>query len=279
MAMQNYDPRTVASFGKEWATYDQSTLPADARTEQRFREYFDIFPWDRLPDRAVGADVGCGSGRWALRVAPRVGTLHCIDASPEALEVARRNLSGHTNCILHHASVGAVPLEPGSLDFCYSLGVLHHVPDTAAAIRNCADLLKPGAPLLLYLYYALDQRPWWFRGIWRGTDLVRRGIARLPFGPRRALTEVIAVAVYWPMARTLQDTRTNFGFDTQGLPLSWYGDKSLYVMRTNAFDRFATPLEQRFSRAQIAAMMRAAGLEKIHFSEYPPFWCSVGQKV
>jgi len=33
-----------------------------------------------------------------------------------------------------------------------ALGVLHSVPDTAAAIRSCAALLKPGAPLLLYLY-------------------------------------------------------------------------------------------------------------------------------
>ena len=277
MDMQNFDPRTVVSFGQEWSTYDQSGLPADFKTEQRFNEYFDIFPWGDLPDRAVGADVGCGSGRWAVRVAPRVDTLHCIDASAEALEVARRNLSSQVNCILHHASVGAMPLAPGSLDFCYSLGVLHHVPDTPAAIQNCAALLKPGAPFLLYLYYALDQRPWWYRGIWRASDLVRRGIAALPFAPKRGLTEIIAVSVYWPMARLCR-VLTRMGLETKHLPLSWYSDKSLYVMRTNAFDRFATPLEQRFSRSQIATMMRAAGLEDIRFSESPPFWCAVGRK-
>lgn len=40
----------------------------------------------------------------------------------------------------------------------YFLGVLHHVPDTQAAIRSCVGLLKPGAPLLLYFYYAFDNR-------------------------------------------------------------------------------------------------------------------------
>ncbi len=277
MELRNLDIRTVASFGQEWSTYDQSTLPQDAKTEQRFQEYFAIFPWDGLPDHAVGADVGCGSGRWAVRVAPRVGTLHCIDASADALEVARRNLVGQPNCMLHHASVGAMPLAPRSLDFCYSLGVLHHVPDTQAAIRNCVDLLKPGSPFLLYLYYALDQRPWWYRGIWRGSDLVRRGIARLPFGPKRALTELIALSVYWPMARLCRGL-TALGIDASSLPLSWYSDKSLYIMRTNAFDRFATPLEQRFSKTQIATMMQAAGLEDIRFSENPPFWCAVGRR-
>ena len=278
MEMRNIDERTVSSFGQEWSTYDQSRLPDDEKTAQRFEEYFAIFPWASLPDQPVGADVGCGSGRGGLRVAPRVGALHCIDASQEALQVARRNLAGQPNCRFHHASVAAIPLPPGSMDFCYSLGVLHHIPDTMAGIEACAALLKPGAPFLLYLYYALDQRPPWFRAIWKGTDIVRRGIARLPFWPKRALTELIAVSVYWPVAR-ICGVLERLGPDPAGLPLSWYRDKSLYIMRTNAFDRFATPLEQRFSRVQIAAMMRKAGLEGIQFSENPPFWCAVGRRA
>ena len=56
-----------------------------------------------------------------------------------------------------------MPLAPGSMDFGYSLGVLHHVPDTLAGIKACAKALKPGAPFLVYLYYAFDNRPAWFR--------------------------------------------------------------------------------------------------------------------
>lgn len=278
MNMHNVDEKTVSSFGQEWSTYDQNRLPEDEKTAQRFEEYFAIFPWNLLPDDAVGADVGCGSGRWALRVAPKVGVLHCVDASREALMVARRNLAGQPNCTFHHASVADVPLPPGSMDFCYSLGVLHHIPDTMAGIEACVALLKPGAPFLVYLYYALDDRPWWFRGIWKGTDIVRRSIARLPFWPKRALTEVIAVTVYWPVARLCAAVE-RLGRNPAELPLSWYRDKSLYIMRTNAFDRFATPLEQRFSRAQIAEMMRKAGLENICFSENAPFWCAFGYRA
>jgi SAM-dependent methyltransferase len=115
----NVDAKTVRSFGQEWSTYDQHRLvDYEERTALRFDEYFAIFPWGSLPERPVGADVGCGSGRWALRVARRVGTLHCIDASADALEVARRNLTGVTNCEFHHASVAAMPIPKGSLDFC-----------------------------------------------------------------------------------------------------------------------------------------------------------------
>jgi SAM-dependent methyltransferase len=277
MNLRNLDERTVRSFGAQWSAYDQNRLSADERTARRFAEYFAIFPWDGLPEGAAGADVGCGSGRWALLVSPRVGTLHCIDASDEALAAAHRNLAGQPNCRFHHASVDAIPLPPGSMDFCYSLGVLHHVPDTMAGIEACVTLLKPGAPLLLYLYYALDDRPWWFRAIWKGADIVRRGISRLPVWLKRALTEMIALTVYWPIARFAALVE-RLGRNPAGLPLSWYRDKSFYTMRTNAFDRFATPREQRFSRAQIEAMMRKAGLDDIRFSDRPPFWCAVGRR-
>lgn len=277
MSMGNFDERTVRSFGAEWAHFDQSRMAHEAKTETRFNEYFGIFPWSSLPENAVGADVGCGSGRWAALVAPRVGQLHCLDASDEALGVARRNLSWAHNCTFHHASVDAMPLQPGSLDFCYSLGVLHHVPDTMSGIRSCVQLLKPGAPFLLYLYYALENRPLWFRAAWRGTDLVRRFIARLPFPLKLPVTNLIGLFVYWPLARFAALVE-RFGGDPSGLPLNWYRDKTLYTMRTNALDRFGTPIEHRFNRSQIEAMLREAGLVDIRFSDAQPFWCVLSRR-
>jgi SAM-dependent methyltransferase len=276
MVEANIDEKTVRSFGDEWSAYDQSQL-SDEESARRFDEYFSIFPWDNLPDGAVGADIGCGSGRWALRVAPRVGVLHCIDASGQALAVARRNLASQANCRFHQASVDAISLPPGSMDFCYSIGVLHHVPDTLAGIKACVALLKPGAPLLIYLYYALENRPWWFRAIWKSTDLLRRGIARLPFWPKRMVTEAIALVVYWPLAR-LCALIEYLGGDPAGLPLSYHRHDGFYTMRTDAHDRFGTRLEHRFSRAQIEAMMRKADLDDIRFAETEPFWCAVGRR-
>jgi hypothetical protein len=47
-------------------------------------------------------------------------------------------------------------------------------------------------------------------------------------------------------------------------------------MRTDALDRFGTRLEHRYTRDEIDRMMRAAGLERIAFSDQAPFWCAVG---
>lgn len=276
-AARNVDPRTVAGFGQEWAEYDQTGAPAD-ELRAIWEGYFRVFPWDALSPDARGFDLGCGSGRWARFVAPRVGRLHCIDASEQALSVARRNLAGQGNCDFHHASVDAIPLPDGSMDFGYSLGVLHHVPDTLAGIRSCVAKLKPGAPFLLYLYYAFDNRPAWFRGVWRMSEAVRTRVSRMPHRSKVRVTRAIAAGVYWPLARTA-GLLERAGMNVDAFPLSAYRALSLYTMRTDALDRFGTRLEQRFTRAQMEEMMRAAGLRDIRFNTDEAFWTAVGYRA
>lgn len=273
---RNLDSKTVEGFGDEWTRFDQRGLVEPER-EELFNRYFRIFPWQLLPAAAIGFDLGCGSGRWAALVAPRVHRLHCIDASAAAVDVARRNLASLSNCEFHVASVDHLPLKANSMDFGYSLGVLHHVPNTEAGIQACVDVLKPSAPFLLYLYYAFDNRPWWFRLLWRISDVGRQVISRLPVRLRYAISQVIAGIVYYPLARVSM-LLERVGFRVDYLPLSSYRSQSFYVMRTDALDRFGTKLEQRFTAAQIRQMMERAGLERITFSDSVPFWCAVGFK-
>lgn len=272
--MTNLDERTVQDFGKEWSRFDQSAL-SSAELMELFSQYFDIFPWDAISPSATGMDVGCGSGRWALQVAPRVGRLHCIDASALALDVARRNLSDQENCEFHLASVGAIPLKEASLDFGYCLGVLHHVPDPAAGLRACGEKLKPGAPFLVYLYYAFDNRPFWFKGLWRVSEFARAIISRMPTSMKVIITSAIAVLLYLPLAKIAR-LFERLGMDVQAFPLSYYRHRSIYTMRTDALDRFGTRLEKRFRREEVKALLEGAGFTQVEFSPHPPYWCAVG---
>jgi SAM-dependent methyltransferase len=275
-AAPNVDDRTVDGFGDEWSRFDQSALSEDELREL-FAKYFHIFEWQALPPHAVGFDAGCGSGRWARCVAPRVGTLHVVDASDRALAVAWRTLAAQSNVVFHHASIGALPLPAGGMDFGYSLGVLHHMPDTTEGLRACVSRLKPGAPFLLYLYYALDNKPAWYRMLWQASDAVRHVVSRLPMPARYAASQAAAGLVYWPLARTAA-VAERAGLSVGAFPLSFYRHQSFYTMRTDALDRFGTRLEQRFTREQMRKMMEAAGLERIRFSEQAPFWCAVGYR-
>ncbi|MEZ5503153.1 MAG: class I SAM-dependent methyltransferase [Halioglobus sp.] len=207
-------------------------------------------------------------------MAPRVGRLYCIDPGP-ALEIAKRNLAGIENVEFHRASVDSMPMADGSMDFGYSLGVIHHVPDPQSALNDCVRKLRTGAPFLVYLYYAFDNRPLWFRALWRLSDFLRRGICQLPYSLRYSASQCLALVVYLPLARTARVLET-IGFRVDSFPLSSYRRLSFYTMRTDALDRFGTRLEQRFTRAQIERMLARAGLRDIRFADHVPYWCAVG---
>jgi SAM-dependent methyltransferase len=272
---ENLDKDVVAGFGDEWSRFDQSALD-DAELRRMFENYFNIFPWDALRTDSVGFDLGCGSGRWAKLVAPRVGHLHLIDPS-EAIEIAKRNLRSAPNCTFHRAGVENIPLDDASCDFGYSLGVLHHIPDTEAGLRACVAKLKTGAPFLLYLYYRFDNKPAWFRALWKMSDVSRAAVSRFPHSGRYLASQILAASVYFPLARTAKILE-NIGIRVDNFPLSQYRDNSFYTMRTDALDRFGTRLERRFTKAEMKEMMERSGLERITFSE-TSFWTAVGYKA
>lgn len=266
----NADPATVKGFGQEWSTFTQGGMSDDERNEL-FGKYFSLIDWRKMPKRAL--DMGCGSGRWAVLAAPLVGELVAADASADALSVAQRNIQAG-NVSFVEATPETLPFPDGYFDLIFSLGVLHHVPDTHRAIRALGTKLNSGGTLLLYLYYAFDNRPLWFRALWKASDWLRRVISRLPFWLRYGISQVMAVCVYWPLARIAKYLPV-----PDSWPLSFYAHRSFYFMRTDALDRFGTRLEKRFTRIQITTMLESAGLTDIRFSESAPYWVCLARKL
>ncbi|MBT5400761.1 class I SAM-dependent methyltransferase [bacterium] len=275
---ENIDKVVVEEFGMEWSKFNQDGV-SEGELRDIFNDYFFIFPWEKLPRNPIGFDLGSGSGRWAQFVAPRVGELHCIEPSSSALEVSRKKLSKFHNCKFYEASVSEIPLKDNSMDFAYSLGVLHHIPDTSQGIKSCVSKLKSGAPMLVYLYYDFDNdRPLWFKWLYKFSNIIRVSIiSRLPYKLKYLSSQVIAAFVYYPLARTARIAK-RMGIDTTNFPLVSYSDWSFYTMRTDALDRFGTRLEHRFTQVEIKEMMLSAGLKNIVFSDKKPYWCAVGVK-
>ena len=279
----NLESATVEGFGLEWSAYDQSGV-TETELNQVFRTYFKIFPWHLLdPSKSVGADFGCGSGRWSKFLSPYVRHLHLIDASEAALKTAKQRLHSCKNLSFHHCSIedfrvnGDGIADPEKLDFAISLGVLHHLPDVPRALKDIFVNLRPGAPLLLYLYYALDGRSKFYRMTWFASDQFRKLISLLPFKVRISITQILAALIYWPLARTAL-ALDHFNILPLNFPLAFYRRSSFYVMKNDSLDRFGTRLEKRFSRQEIENMLTEAGFENIRFSDEAPFWCSIAYK-
>ena len=273
----NKDQKVIEDFGDEWTdfTYESKTID-QAELKKNFLQYFSIFPWNNIPNDAEGFDMGCGSGRWAQFVAPKVHSLNCIEPS-KALDIAKVNLQKLDNISFYRGTTDSCSLNDQSQDFGYCLGVLHHIPDTQQALSDCARLLKKGAPFLLYLYYNLDNKPIWYRYIWKLSDFVRNIISILPRPIKKASCFLIAALIYFPLSRLALFIEL-FGFNVSNFLLSDYRNKPFYQMRNDALDRFGTRLEQRFSRQKIEDMLLESGFQDISFSEEMPFWTSISYK-
>ena len=265
----------INNFGEEWNFFKQKN---NGELEKVFDQYFYIFPWEIVNQQSEGFDMGCGSGRWAKFVAPRVGTLNCIEPSSAALKVAKNNLEKYKNCKFECSKIKETTLKENSQDFGYCLGVLHHVDNTLEDLRKCTSLLKKGAPFLIYLYYKFDNRPVWFIKIALFINKLRKIISKFPFIIKLPICSLIAIIIYLPIAR-ITLLLEKLKIDTRNMPLRDYRNKSIYYMMTDSLDRFGTKTEKRFSKKEIYNMLKSSSLEDISFSNHEPFWVAVGRKI
>ena len=272
----NLDSVTVASFGREWKKFNTFTEKDIARIGD---EYFDVVDEEGFSPQTVALDLGCGSGRWSRYLAPKVGFIEAVDPS-EAVVAAQAMTGDLDNVRVTRAGVNNLPFADHSFDFIFSLGVLHHLPDTGTALSTATRKLKPGGTFLLYLYYALDNRGPGYKLVFHISNLARRVVSRLPATLKEWVCDAIALVFYVPLAGLARVVRIVLGKKLfEKVPLHYYADKSLWVMRNDALDRFGTPLEHRFTREAISDMMKKAGLADVKFSEAAPYWHVVGRKT
>ena len=144
-------------------------------------------------------------------------------------------------------------------------------------MKSISKKLKPGAPFLIYLYYAFDNRPAWFKFIWKITDLIRRIISNLPRNIKHIICEIISLFVYFPIVK-IGKILKYLNLLPDNWPLTYYFDLSFYVLRTDALDRFGTKFEKRYTKEQINEMLLKSGFYNIKFSSSQPYWCAVAFK-
>ncbi len=268
--------KVISDFGKEWNSFDQSILNNTELTNN-FNQYFSIFPLQELDNSKEGFDLGCGSGRWAKLIAPKIKKLNCIEPSIDAINIAKKNLKNFSNITYLNSDFQNTKIKENSQDFGYCLGVLHHTTDIEKGLNFCNKILKKNAPFLIYLYYSLDNRPFYYKIIWQLSNFLRFIISKLPFVLKKFLTNLIAIFIYFPFV-TIVKILDKLRINTNNFPLSYYKDKSFYTMRTDSLDRFGTKLENRYSKIEITKMLENSGFKEIEFSNRMPFWVAVCRK-
>lgn len=272
---RNIDIKVVEAFGEEWTKFSDFS---EEEIKKIGDEYFDIFPPTLLQTNSKILDVGCGTGRWTKYLSDKVGMIDAVDPS-KAIFSADELLKNCKNVRLSRATSGTLPFKDETYDMVMSIGVLHHIPDTLKAMKDCVQKVKPGGYFYTYLYYSLDNRGFFYKALFSFTDILRKIISRLPSGLKKFTCDIIAVVFYMPfilLAKFL--AKIGLKKTAEKIPLSYYKNKSFFIIRNDALDRFGTRLEQRFSRAQITTMLQSCGLHQIQFSPNAPYWHVIAKK-
>lgn len=101
----------------------------------------------------VVLDAGCGVGRMALEMAPRVRLVVCTDLSPGAIEVLRERAGqrGLRNVEAHVGDLATLPADLGPFDAVCCFEVLQHVPgpEHVPMLERLRAVLKPGGRCLV----------------------------------------------------------------------------------------------------------------------------------
>jgi SAM-dependent methyltransferase len=123
--------------------------------------FLDVLAGEPLAGSRV-LDVGCGSGRLSLALAPFSGSVVGLDRDVSALEDARRRAAAAhlANVEFHEADVEAAPYEPWRPDL-----VTAHLCASDAIIERAATALRPGACLAMVAFH-VDQ--------WKETGRISR---------------------------------------------------------------------------------------------------------
>jgi SAM-dependent methyltransferase len=199
--------------GAKHASAPEGTPEFFAQVERRRRELEPFI--DRYANFAGAAgqrllEVGVGLGTDLVRFARAGAIATGIDLSPHSVELVRRRLEQEG--LEAEVSVGdaeRLPFPDGAFQRVYSWGVLHHTPDTPAAVRELVRVLAPGGELCAMLY---ARRSWVAYALWARHALLRgrphRGVADVLAHHRESEgTQAFAVRELRQMFGGLDDLR------------------------------------------------------------------------
>ncbi|MBI3628004.1 MAG: methyltransferase domain-containing protein [Candidatus Rokubacteria bacterium] len=256
--------RTRRSYTFAWARFGEREIREG--WEKDSAQYLSLIPKALFGGPGgVVIDAGGGGGRDLLRVAETGVEIIGVDLSG-GVESAHRATAQLPNVHVVQADVHRLPSRRGTFDAGYSLGVLHHLPGPRRGFEALAAVLKPGAPLITYLYADFSDRTFGERAVLRAIRAVRVVTSRLPAPVLLGLCWLAVPAVWTLFSGPAHFLRRWQPRLAARLPfrhtLRWS------VLASDLFDRFAPPMEWRYSRQTVVETYHGAGFERIETRQY-----------
>lgn len=138
-------PRDTAKYFNDLAgVYDQFTKSMEAPDTWLNR-------WlnEHLGTGHRALDVGCGTGRYALKLADRYDHVVAFDAAPAMIEIAKRDRSRSNIYYQDRDVLSVTPERDGRFDLVIAIGCIVHVGPPELLLGHFRSLVAPGGTLLI----------------------------------------------------------------------------------------------------------------------------------
>ncbi len=218
-------------------------------------------------------DAGAGEGIDLASVGLTAGCRAVgVELSPGGVRATAARIATVPRARLVQGNILAMPFRANTFDHAYSYGVVHHTTDPERAVREIVGALKPGASLLIYVYEDFERRGWPWRLALGLVNAIRRPVSELsPTGIRRVCA-LLAPMVF--ITCTLPSR--HFAWAAR-FPYPATQNPTMRSLIPDLYDRFAAPIEERYSEAGARALVAQAGCI-VKASAYIRGWAVWGEK-
>ena len=195
MTTDKLQQQTIDDFGEQWTKYTGNSgyYGSSGLLQDVFGPLVDI---SELAGRRV-AEIGAGTGRF-VRLFAEAGASFVLALEPSAaMDVLKRN-TGDLPTVHYLQATGDQLPASNDLDFIFSIGVLHHVPDPVPIAAAARQALRPGGTFAIWLYGKEGN------GFYLFVLNALLGLTRRL--PHSLLAAFVWVA-YWPMAAYMHASR------------------------------------------------------------------------
>ena len=194
-------------------------------------------------------DVGCGIGRnswWPLTYG--ASSSLSIDIDERTLAAARNNLAEYDASVVENRSAYDIN-ETDEFDIAFSIGVIHHLDDQPAAVRQMRKAVRPGGTVLVWLY-GYENNEWLVRFF----DPARRFLfSKMPLSLVYALSWP-ATALLWLFLR-LGLGRTEY--------MRLIRTFTFRHLRAIVYDHMIPRIAKYYKKHEAIALLEDAGLENV----------------
>lgn len=219
-------------------------------------------------------DAGCGEGVDLASVSfSGVSKAIGIELSNGGIAATSARISASSRAALAQGNVLSLPFADATFDGAYSYGVVHHTIDPEGAVREIARVLKSGAPLLLYVYEDFSTRPLGSRASLAAINGFRGAVSRMSPANIRRFCAAIAPAVF--LACTWPSRHFEFA---RRFPYPATQNPTMKSLVPDLYDRFAAPIEKRYSEAGARRLAEQAGC-RVRRSAFLRGWAVWAEKT